>query len=79
MELVLERKLADRRIFPAFDIQKSGTRKEELLLDKEELKRIWVLRKVLNDMNPADAMELLKEKVMKTKSNVEFLLALNLS
>ena len=79
MELVLERKLADKRIFPAFDIQRSGTRKEELLLDKEELKRVWILRKVLNDMNPADAMELLKEKVQKTKSNPEFLLALNLS
>jgi transcription termination factor Rho len=79
MELILERKLADRRIFPAFDIQRSGTRKEELLLEKEELKRVWVLRKVLNDMNPADAMELLKEKVQKTKTNAEFLLALNLS
>jgi transcription termination factor Rho len=79
MELVLERKLADKRIFPAFDIQRSGTRKEELLLTKEELKRVWILRKVLNDMNPADAMELLKEKVQKTKSNPEFLLALNLS
>jgi transcription termination factor Rho len=79
MEINLERKLADKRIFPAFDITKSGTRKEELLLTKEELKRVWVLRKVLNDMNPADAMELLKEKVQKTKSNPEFLLALNLS
>jgi len=79
MELILERKLADKRIFPAFDITRSGTRKEELLLTKEELRRVWVLRKVLNDMNPADAMELLKEKVQKTKSNPEFLLALNLS
>jgi transcription termination factor Rho len=79
MEINLERKLADKRIFPAFDITRSGTRKEELLLTKEELKRVWILRKVLNDMNPADAMELLKEKVMKTKSNPEFLLALNLS
>ncbi len=79
MEINLERKLADKRIFPAFDITRSGTRKEELLLTKEELKRVWILRKVLNDMNPADAMELLKEKIMKTKSNPEFLLALNLS
>jgi transcription termination factor Rho len=79
MEINLERKLADKRIFPAFDITRSGTRKEELLLTKEELKRVWILRKVLNDMNPADAMELLKEKVQKTKSNPEFLLALNLS
>ena len=79
MELILERKLADKRIFPAFDITRSGTRKEELLMTKEELKRVWILRKVLNDMNPADAMELLKEKIQKTKSNPEFLLALNLS
>ena len=79
MEIVLERKLADKRIFPAFDIQRSGTRKEELLLDPEELKRIWILRKILNDMNPSDAMELLKEKVKKTKSNAEFLLGLNLA
>ena len=79
MELHLERKLADKRIFPAIDITRSGTRKEELLLDPEELKRIWVLRKVLNDMNPGDAMELLKEKIAKTKSNPEFLMALTLS
>jgi transcription termination factor Rho len=78
MELHLERKLADKRIFPAIDITRSGTRKEELLLDKEELKRVWILRKVLNDMNPGDAMELLKEKIMKTKTNAEFLMALNL-
>ncbi len=79
MELVLDRKLADRRIFPAIDINRSGTRKEELLLADTVLNRVWILRKVLNDMNPADAMELLKEKVQKTKSNPEFLLALNLS
>jgi transcription termination factor Rho len=79
MELHLERKLADKRIFPAFDITRSGTRKEELLMDKEELKRVWLLRKILNDMNPADAMELLKDKVKKSKSNPEFLLQLNLA
>jgi transcription termination factor Rho len=79
MELVLERKLADKRIFPAIDITRSGTRKEELLLDPEELKRVWILRKVLNDMNPGDAMELLKEKIMKTQTNPEFLMALNLA
>src|SRR5215510_1743636 len=79
MELHLDRRLVDKRIFPAFDITRSGTRKEELIMTKEELKRVWILRKVLNDMNPADAMELLKEKVQKTKSNPEFLLALNLS
>ncbi len=79
MELHLERKLADKRIFPAFDITRSGTRKEELLLDVEELRRVWALRKVLNDMNIADAMELLKEKVVKTKTNAAFLMALNLA
>jgi transcription termination factor Rho len=79
MELILERKLADKRIFPAVDISRSGTRKEELLLDPEELKRVWILRKVLNDMNPGDAMDLLKEKIRKTKTNAEFLMALNLA
>ncbi len=79
MELHLDRKLADKRIFPAIDITRSGTRKEELLLDPEELKRVWLLRKVLNDMNPGDAMDLLKEKIRKTKTNVEFLMALNLA
>ncbi len=79
MELILDRMLADKRIFPAIDITRSGTRKEELLLDPEELKRVWILRKVLNDMNPGDAMELLKEKIQKTKSNPEFLMALNLA
>ncbi len=78
-EIILDRKLSDKRTFPAIDITRSGTRKEELLLDKEELKRVWILRKVLNDMNPGDAMELLKEKTKKTQTNAEFLLALNLS
>ena len=73
MELVLERKLADKRIFPAFDIQRSGTRKEELLLTKEELKRVWILRKVLQQMSPVEAMELLREKMVKTANNEEFL------
>lgn len=76
MELHLERKLADRRIFPSFDITRSGTRKEELLSDKEELKRIWLLRKVLCEMNMVEAMEQLIEKVKKTKSNAEFLMSL---
>ena len=79
MELILDRKLADKRIFPAVDISRSGTRKEELLLDPEELKRVWILRKVLNDMNPGDAMDLLKEKIRKTQTNAEFLMALNLA
>lgn len=78
MELHLDRKLADRRLFPAIDITSSGTRKEELILDPEELKRVWLLRKVLNEMNPAEALELLKGKLAKTKSNAEFLMGMNL-
>ncbi|MBU4310350.1 transcription termination factor Rho, partial [bacterium] len=67
MELVLDRRLVDRRIFPAIDISRSGTRKEELLLDKEDLSRIWVLRKVLSSLNVVEKMELLIERVKKTK------------
>ena len=78
-ELILDRRIADRRVWPAIDITRSGTRKEELLLDPEELRRVWLLRKVLNDMEPTDAMELLLEKIKKTKSNAEFLMSLNLS
>ncbi len=62
MEIHLDRKLADRRVFPAIDIQKSGTRKEELLLPKEDLNRVWVLRKVLTPLSPVEAMELLLSK-----------------
>jgi transcription termination factor Rho len=63
-------------VFPAIDIQKSGTRKEELLLAKEDLNRVWVLRKVLNPLSPVEAMELLLSKMSKTKSNADFLAAL---
>ncbi len=73
MELVLDRKLADRRMFPAIDINKSGTRKEELLLGEENLQRIWLLRKVLTPLNPIDAMEWLKDKMKGTKNNSEFI------
>ncbi|MEE8411199.1 MAG: transcription termination factor Rho [Acidobacteriota bacterium] len=73
MEINLDRKLADRRVFPAFDLLRSGTRKEELLLSKKELDRTWVLRKVLQQMSPVEAMELLREKMLKTASNEEFL------
>jgi transcription termination factor Rho len=73
LELHLDRKLVDKRIFPAIDINRSGTRKEELLLSKEDLNRIWVLRKVLNPLSSTEAMELLLEKLRKTKSNAEFL------
>ncbi len=73
MEINLDRKLADRRVFPAVDLMRSGTRKEELLLSKVELDRTWVLRKVLHQMSPVEAMELLREKMVKTESNEEFL------
>ncbi len=75
-EIHLDRKLADRRVFPAIDIQKSGTRKEELLLPKDELSRVWVLRKVLTPLSPTEAMELLLSKMGKTKNNAEFLAAM---
>ena len=77
MELVLDRRLADRRIFPAIDINRSGTRKEELLMTEEELNRVWVLRKVLNEMNPLEAMEIVTERMRKTKSNAEFLVSMS--
>jgi transcription termination factor Rho len=72
-EIHLDRKLADRRVFPAIDIQKSGTRKEELLLPKDDLNRVWVLRKVLTPLSPTEGMELLLSRLGKTKANSEFL------
>ena len=76
MEIHLDRKLSDKRTFPAIDILKSGTRKEELLLPKEDLQRIYVLRRVLNPLSPVEAMELLLDKMAKTKNNAEFLSAM---
>jgi transcription termination factor Rho len=73
MELVLDRRLSDRRVFPSIDINKSGTRKEELLLTKEELSRIWILRKLINEMNIVEGMEFLLEKMRETKDNKDFL------
>jgi transcription termination factor Rho len=73
MEIVLDRKMADRRIFPAVDINRSGTRKEELLLTREELNRVWILRKVLNPLSAVEAMELMLDRLAKTKANKEFL------
>lgn len=73
MELVLDRRLVDKRIFPAIDINRSGTRKEELLLEGDTLNRVWVLRKVLNPLSATESMELLLDKLSKTKSNEEFL------
>jgi transcription termination factor Rho len=78
MELHLDRRLVDRRVWPAIDVNRSGTRKEELLLNPEELRRIYILRKVLSDMNPVEAMELLTTRMAKTKSNAEFLMGMNL-
>jgi transcription termination factor Rho len=77
MEIILDRKLVDKRVFPAIDIQRSGTRKEELLIPKEDLQRIWVLRKVLNPLSPVEAMELLVDRLGKTRNNAEFLLKMN--
>jgi transcription termination factor Rho len=77
MELHLDRTLADRRIWPAMEVRRSGTRKEELLMHDEELKRIWVIRKVLNEMNPVEAMELLKSRMKGYKTNAEFLMHVN--
>mgnify|MGYP000972645596 FL=1 len=73
MELVLDRKLSDRRIYPSFDLIKSGTRKEELLLDKKILARMWILRKLLNDMNVIQAMEFIQDRMRRTKTNDEFM------
>jgi transcription termination factor Rho len=77
MEIHLERKLVDKRVFPAIDINKSGTRKEELLLPKDELNRVWILRKVLNPLSPVETMELLLDKLGKTRSNAEFLASMS--
>ncbi len=77
MELVLDRRLTDRRIFPSLELNKSGTRKEELLLTREELSRVWVLRKLLNEMNPIEGMEFLLEKMRETKDNKDFLRSMN--
>jgi len=76
MELVLDRRLADRRIYPAIDVNRSGTRKEELLLHPEELERIWALRKVLAEMNAFEAVELLRERLRRTKTNAELLVSM---
>ncbi|MBU4345209.1 MAG: transcription termination factor Rho [Desulfobacteraceae bacterium] len=77
LELVLDRRLSDKRLFPAIDIKKSGTRKEELLLDKETLTRVWILRKVLSSLNSVDSLEFLLEKMSGTKDNKLFLAAMN--
>ena len=77
MEIVLDRRLADKRVFPSIEINRSGTRKEELLMDQEELQRVWLLRKVLLPMGIIDTMELLLEKLKETKNNQDFLQSMN--
>ena len=77
MELQLDRNLFQKRIYPAIDIKRSNTRKEDLLLKEDELKRVWIIRKVLNEMNSDEAMELLIDRLGKAKSNAEFLMSLN--
>lgn len=79
MEVYLDRKLSDKRIFPAVDINRSGTRKEELLLSEDELNKVWVLRKVLSALNPVEAMELLLDKLASVKSNKDFLKSMEIS
>lgn len=76
-EIILDRKLSDKRIFPAIDITKSGTRKEELLVDKAILNKIWVLRRILNPMGSVEAMEFLRDKLLLTKSNADFFNSMN--
>ena len=77
MELVLDRRLSDRRVYPAFDIIRSGTRKEELLVEKDTLSRMWVLRRILMQMGPVDAMDFLSDKLKQSKSNEDFFRAMN--
>jgi transcription termination factor Rho len=77
MEIHLDRRLVDKRVFPAIDIHKSGTRKDELLLPKEELNRVWILRKVLSPLSPVEAIELLLDKLSKTRNNAEFLASMS--
>jgi transcription termination factor Rho len=77
MEIALDRRLSDKRIFPAIDIKKSGTRKEELLLDPETLNRVWILRKLLSSLNPIDSLEFLLEKMNGTRDNTDFLRSMN--
>lgn len=77
MELVLDRRLSDRRIYPSIELNRSSTRKEELLLSKEELNRLWILRKFLSDLNPVEGMEFLLQRMKRTKSNKEFLASMS--
>jgi transcription termination factor Rho len=77
-EIILDRKLVDKRVWPAIDVNRSGTRKEELLVHPEELERVRLLRRVLADMHPVEAMEMLVNRLKRTKSNAEFLMGMHL-
>jgi transcription termination factor Rho len=77
MELALDRKLANRRIYPAIDVLSSGTRREDLLMDKEEMQRVWILRKLMSDMTSQESMEFLLQRMKGTRDNAEFLISMN--
>ena len=77
MEAVLSRRIADRRIYPAIDLLKSGTRKEELLLTEEELAKVWAIRNIISEMDEIEALKLMYSKMLKTKNNQEFLSIIN--
>jgi transcription termination factor Rho len=77
MELVLDRKLSNKRVYPAMDVPVSGTRREDLLIDKEELSKVWILRKFMSDMTAIESMELLLDRMKGTKNNEEFLISMN--
>lgn len=77
MEMQLDRKIANRRIWPAIDLMSSGTRREDLLLEKDVLQRMWILRRHLSDMTPVEAMEFMVDRMNKTRNNEEFLISMN--
>jgi transcription termination factor Rho len=77
MELQLDRKIANKRIFPAIDLTSSSTRRDDLLLDQQTLQRMWIMRKYLSDMNPVEAMDFINDRFKKTKNNEEFLISMN--
>lgn len=77
MELQLDRKLSNKRVYPAIDVPSSGTRREDLLMDKDELSRVWILRKYMADMNSMEAMEFLLSRMKGTRDNAEFLVSMN--
>jgi len=77
-EIHLDRRMVEKRVWPAIDVNKSGTRREELLIEEEELRRVWILRRVVHDMNPVEAMELIVKQMKRTKTNAEFLQSMNM-